>query len=215
MAGCCTGVSCDVNKNLLPVKTLYFCYYAGIGSLWVYIPVYMRELGLTASETGLITGLIACLGIISRILVGNIADSFLLNPWWVFAVEPLQMFTYGIMQAAATSYGSRHTPPGMHGTVQAIISSLYFFGKGSGGLLAGVVFESWGAVTTFQGFAALSLVCMILYFIPQQCIKDIKPQHEANIDDKDKTTPLSPNHTATDILEDEVVKADTHMIAIA
>lgn len=52
--------------------------------------------------------------------------SFLSNPWWVLMIEPLHGFTYAVMYGAASSYGSRVTPTGMHGTVQAIIASLHF-----------------------------------------------------------------------------------------
>ena len=67
-----------------------------------------------------------CFAYVARFL----GYSFLKEPWLVLLIEPLHGFTYGIMFGAATSYGSRLTPEGMHGTVQAIITSMHFgFGK--------------------------------------------------------------------------------------
>ena len=56
--------------------------------------------------------------------------SFILNPWMVLLIEPLHAITFGLMYAAASTYASRITPPGAHGSVQNIIASLHFcFGE--------------------------------------------------------------------------------------
>ena len=56
--------------------------------------------------------------------------SLLRNPWMVLCVEPLHSITYGLMYASASTYASRITPPGTHGSVQSIIGSLHFsFGE--------------------------------------------------------------------------------------
>ena len=52
--------------------------------------------------------------------------SFLRNPWFVLLIEPLHGVSYGIMYGAASAYGSRMTPKGMHGTMQAILTTLHF-----------------------------------------------------------------------------------------
>ena len=54
------------------------------------------------------------------------AYAFLTNPWYVLAIEPLQGITFGLMYAAASSYASLITPPGMHGTMQGLVGGLYF-----------------------------------------------------------------------------------------
>ena len=51
--------------------------------------------------------------------------SFLRNPWFVMLVEPLHGLTFGVMYGAATAYGSRLTPEGMHGTMQAMLTTLH------------------------------------------------------------------------------------------
>ena len=53
-----------------------------------------------------------------------LAYSFLKNPWFVLLVEPWHFFTAPLALAASTCYGSRLTPDGMHGTMQAIITTL-------------------------------------------------------------------------------------------
>ena len=52
--------------------------------------------------------------------------SLLERPWFVLLIEPLHLFCYGIMYGAASSYASRITPQGMHGTVQAILGTACF-----------------------------------------------------------------------------------------
>ena len=52
--------------------------------------------------------------------------SFLSNPWMVLCIEPLHAITFGLMYSAASTYASRITPPGTHGSVQSVIGSLFF-----------------------------------------------------------------------------------------
>jgi hypothetical protein len=55
-----------------------------------------------------------------------IGYSFLTNAWFVLPIELLHGLTFGLMWAAATSYGSIITPPGMSGTIQGLISGVHF-----------------------------------------------------------------------------------------
>ena len=50
--------------------------------------------------------------------------SLLTNPWFALLVEPLHCMSYTLAYGAASVYGSRLTPDGMHGTMQAILSTL-------------------------------------------------------------------------------------------
>ena len=50
----------------------------------------------------------------------------LTNPWFVLFLEPLHGITFGLMYAAASSYASSITPPGMHGTIQGLIGGIHF-----------------------------------------------------------------------------------------
>ena len=56
--------------------------------------------------------------------------SLITNPWMVLIIEPLHAVTFGLMYASASTYACRITPPGAHGSVQNIVSSLHTcFGK--------------------------------------------------------------------------------------
>eukprot|EP00057_Strongylocentrotus_purpuratus_P002083 XP_003723809.1 PREDICTED: major facilitator superfamily domain-containing protein 6 [Strongylocentrotus purpuratus] len=65
-----------INRALLPVKAVYFTHLAGLASLVPYLPLYMSQLGLTATQVGLIRGLEPLLALIFTHLWGSIADSF-------------------------------------------------------------------------------------------------------------------------------------------
>ena len=68
----------------------------------------------------------ACIAYACRFL----GYSFLRNPWYVLLIEPLHGLTYAVMYGAASAYGSRLTPEGMHGTMQAMLTTLHFgFGE--------------------------------------------------------------------------------------
>ncbi len=52
------------------------------------------------------------------------------NAWWILLINLLHGFTFGLMYATVTAYGSSLTPPALHGTVQGTISVLCWnFGK--------------------------------------------------------------------------------------
>lgn len=63
-----------VNKVLLPVKGIYFTFLAAIGDLLPFIPVYMKQLGLSSTEAGIIYGVMPFISFFTRPLFGAIAD---------------------------------------------------------------------------------------------------------------------------------------------
>ena len=97
----------------------------GLSTVMICLPeiIVMFILGRIIKRFGEIVCLYSvCFAYVARFL----GYSFLKEPWFVLLIEPLHGFTYGIMYGAATSYGSRLTPAGMHATVQAIISATHF-----------------------------------------------------------------------------------------
>lgn len=46
-----------INRDLLQFKSFYFFFMSGFGSLFPYLPVYFRQIGLSASHVGLLIGL--------------------------------------------------------------------------------------------------------------------------------------------------------------
>ncbi|XP_071489032.1 major facilitator superfamily domain-containing protein 6-like [Diadema antillarum] len=65
-----------ISRALLPVKAVYFTHLAGLSSLVPYLPLFMGQLGLTATQIGLIRGLEPLLALVFTHLWGSIADSF-------------------------------------------------------------------------------------------------------------------------------------------
>ena len=56
--------------------------------------------------------------------------SLISNPWMVLVIEPLHAVTFSLTLATMMTYACRITPPGAHGSVQNIVSALYFcYGK--------------------------------------------------------------------------------------
>lgn len=46
-----------INRDLLVYKAFYFFFLSGFGSIFPYLPVYFRQIGLPASQVGLLLGL--------------------------------------------------------------------------------------------------------------------------------------------------------------
>ena len=46
-----------INRDLLVYKAFYFFFLSGFGSIFPYLPVYFRQIGLSASQVGLLLGL--------------------------------------------------------------------------------------------------------------------------------------------------------------
>ncbi|XP_068669979.1 uncharacterized protein [Montipora foliosa] len=47
----------QINRDLLVYKAFYFFFLSGFGSIFPYLPVYFRQIGLPASQVGLLLGL--------------------------------------------------------------------------------------------------------------------------------------------------------------
>jgi len=47
---------CRVNPDLLPNKLLYFAFSGGLGCALPYVAVYLKQMGLSPQEIGLISG---------------------------------------------------------------------------------------------------------------------------------------------------------------
>ncbi|KAL4230421.1 hypothetical protein ACF0H5_010803 [Mactra antiquata] len=63
-----------IDKQLLPVKGIYFFFLAAVGDLLPFITIYMRQLGLSSTEAGIIYGVMPFISFFVRPLVGALAD---------------------------------------------------------------------------------------------------------------------------------------------
>ncbi|XP_025085333.1 uncharacterized protein LOC112558843 isoform X2 [Pomacea canaliculata] len=66
---------CGINYMLLPLKVFNFFYFGAVGSIIPFLTVYLKHLGLTAPETGIITGCAVLLAALIRPLLGLLADA--------------------------------------------------------------------------------------------------------------------------------------------
>nr|KAG5698867.1 hypothetical protein BaRGS_019719 [Batillaria attramentaria] len=70
------GGRCKINRRLLPLKIFYFFYHGAVGSVLPFLTVYLKSLGLTALETGVIGGTTVFVGFIARLVLSRVADHF-------------------------------------------------------------------------------------------------------------------------------------------
>lgn len=97
--------------------------------------------------------------------------SILTNPWTVLPVELLHGITFALMWAASTSFARVNAPEGMGASLQTIVSGIYWgLGKGCGGVLGGLVWQSYGPRQTFRGCVGISLAGLLLFFIAQKLL---------------------------------------------
>ncbi|KAK2165146.1 hypothetical protein LSH36_54g05033 [Paralvinella palmiformis] len=192
---------CDV--LVLLCNTFIFGLYTGIIETFLFVRLF--EIGASKLLMG-ICMLINCLPevlilmsagyLIRRIgIFGNICIvytaycirlfvyAFLTSPWYTLLVEPLHSITFGLMYATVSYEANTITPPGMHGTIQSLIGALYFgFGKGTGSILSGQVYQIFGPKATFLAFAISAVICLAVYLLTKVlCLKRTKKEDPADI----------------------------------
>lgn len=74
--GCCQRMCLHVNTTLLVSKLFYFFFYASYGSLHPLLAVYYKQLGLSASRSGLLVGIRYFIEFCSAPFWGVVADRF-------------------------------------------------------------------------------------------------------------------------------------------
>ena len=72
-----TGLGSFPDTCLISLTGLLHSYSTGLGSLIPFITVYMKQLGLTSNETGVIYGVMPFLSFVVRPLVGSLADRWM------------------------------------------------------------------------------------------------------------------------------------------
>lgn len=78
---------------------------------------------------------------------------FLPSLWLVLPVELLHGVTFGVAWCAGVNHCKSVAPVGLESTVQSLFSGAYSgFGKGLGGLSAGIIFHWFGGMILFRCF---------------------------------------------------------------
>ncbi|GAB1607637.1 major facilitator superfamily domain-containing protein 6-like [Argonauta hians] len=65
-----------IDKTRLPLNTFYLFFYSAVGVLLPFLPLYMKQLGLTAQESGIIIGSMLCCGLLAEPIVSFLAEHF-------------------------------------------------------------------------------------------------------------------------------------------
>ncbi len=106
-------ISRNINYELLISKTFYFFFFAAFGSLFPLLGVYFKQLGLNATQAGILMGVRPLIEFCSGPLWGSYADKwkkgkhmliFCLFCWVVFTASMTAVVTpaYGCIQYNAT-----------------------------------------------------------------------------------------------------------------
>ncbi|XP_068575709.1 major facilitator superfamily domain-containing protein 6-A-like [Cebidichthys violaceus] len=74
--GCCKRMCLRINTRLLVSKVFYFFFYAAYGSLHPLLAVYYKQLGMSASRSGLLVGIRYFIEFCSAPFWGVVADRF-------------------------------------------------------------------------------------------------------------------------------------------
>ncbi|XP_070547026.1 major facilitator superfamily domain-containing protein 6-like [Ptychodera flava] len=65
-----------INKRLLPSKLFYFFFFGGLGSVFPYMTIYFKQLGLDPMRIGLLSGIRPFIGFLSGPIWGAVADRY-------------------------------------------------------------------------------------------------------------------------------------------
>ncbi len=83
-AGCSCGdckCACKFSIPLLFCKIFYFSFVGGLGCVLPYVSIYLKQMGLSPQEIGLISGLRPLVGFISAPVYGALGDRFKIRRW--------------------------------------------------------------------------------------------------------------------------------------
>ena len=199
------------NPALDALFVLVFCLGTVMGACETFLLLYIKELGGPELLLGLSLfvncvmeipvlyfaniylrklGYINCLYLsCAAFALRFLAYGLIHNPWLVLLINCLHSITFGMMYCTATAYGSANTPAAMHGTIQGTIQGLHFgFGRGIGGITAGLIVEKHGMRTMFFTFSGLSVVFLFLYFVVQCFLPKQTITHRHTTDEPGENT---------------------------
>jgi predicted MFS family arabinose efflux permease len=89
--------------------------------------------------------------------------STLTVPWLVLPCEILHGLTFAVMWSVSCSYATLISTPECHATIQALLKGLHYgLGSAMGALVGGFIYDSYGAVSLFEGSAGLSCFSLFL-----------------------------------------------------
>ncbi|KAG6464012.1 hypothetical protein O3G_MSEX014221 [Manduca sexta] len=63
-----------VNKNLITLKCVLFCFLSGIGCIFPFLSLHMLSVGLDKGEARLITIISPCIALLGPAVLGPLID---------------------------------------------------------------------------------------------------------------------------------------------
>jgi len=106
-----------------------------------------------------------------RLLVVSLAPSY----WWLFAAQPLHLFSFAGYDVASVLYVSRNVSPENRATAQALLSATRMGGVFFGAIMTGYLAEHAGYVTMYRVVAAISSISVLAYMIGLRGQPPLKP----------------------------------------
>ncbi|XP_034035046.1 major facilitator superfamily domain-containing protein 6-A isoform X2 [Thalassophryne amazonica] len=110
---CCARMCLHINQHLLVSKIFYFFFYAAYGSLHPLLAVYYKQLGMSASRSGLLVGIRYFIEFCSAPFWGVVADRFKKGKAvLLFSVLCWLVFNFGIGFVPPAEMTCQHTGVG-------------------------------------------------------------------------------------------------------
>ncbi|KAL3880671.1 hypothetical protein ACJMK2_032893 [Sinanodonta woodiana] len=189
--------------NVIVFLIILTCFGINNAVIEVFLFWYLKDMGSTQLNLGLCLVANCSVEVVMLFFAGDIikkvgqtkclylalaafairffAHSFITNPWYALPIETLHGITFGLMYAAASSYGSVIAPPGMSATVQGLVGGVYFgLGKGIGSLVTGKLFDQkeglLGQVWTFRLYGFVSIFTLVIYLLYNLCFDKQRPE---------------------------------------
>ncbi|XP_033209800.1 uncharacterized protein LOC117168332 [Belonocnema kinseyi] len=203
----CSNMKEQVVYNIQLTFWLYLAIRVFIGTAWGYIESFLfwflQDLGASQSLMGVtitVSGLaglpllvlsgpiIAKLGHANVLFIGFIfyairlvGYSLIYNPWLCLIFEALESVTSGLAFTAAVTYAAKLSTTATDSSVQGLLGGIYYgVGKSCGSLIGGFLMKAVGTRSTYQIFAAASLLTGLMYCMFNVFYLKKRPQVEGN-----------------------------------
>jgi MFS family permease len=185
------------SRSLVTFLMSNFFIGLAIPAMFGFFALYARTMGADKVVIGFLAGSNGIIALAALPLMGRIVDRFgvrrvlwlafaalpirLLiislapNYWWLFAAQPLHLFTFAGYDVASVLYVSRNVSPENRATAQALLSTTRMAGVFVGAILAGYLAEHAGYVTMFRVIATLTSISVVAYMIGLRGQPPLKP----------------------------------------
>ncbi len=203
------------SRSLVSFLTANFFIGMAMPSMFGFFAIYARTLGADQVTIGFLAGSNGIIALAALPLMGRIVDRFGVRRvlwlafaghpirlliismapdyWWLFAAQPMHLFTFAGYDVASVLYVSRHVAPENRATAQALLSTTRMGGVFIGVIITGYLAEHSGYVSMYQIMAAISSLGVIAYMIGLRGQPPLRPVYGQSISKPDPES--SGNHS--------------------